>query len=139
MNTHKIYTYTDYSGGKVYDTYSEKYLGKVNGYDRWESTSSHVYSDIKETSSGLLDSYGYDISYPIRLGKQWKVYNDTCKIIGVNKTVKTPAGTFKNVVVVDIVDESGNNGISYYAPGNGLIRYDANGVLLSQVTKITNR
>lgn len=77
-----------------------------------------------ETNSGLYVGnmdYGYltlELKYPLKKNSTWKAdFNQNAKIISTNSTVKTKAGTFKNVVAV-----KQGSVTNYYAPNKGLIK-----------------
>lgn len=78
-------------------------------------TSKGLYSGASE--NGVFDLV---VKYPVQKNKTWTVNNSKYKILSTKATVKTSAGTFKNVVKV----KSGNY-ISYYAPNKGLIKTEA--------------
>lgn len=77
-----------------------------------------------ETSKGLYEGSGEGSSeilvlkYPIKKNSKWTSSGMKFKIISTKATVKTSAGTFKNVVKV----KTDNYSISYYAPNKGLIK-----------------
>lgn len=79
------------------------------------------------------------IKYPIKVGQSWTVgyEGDTTKlkITSTNKTVKTPAGTFKKVV--EVTDNEGYK--DYYAPKVGLIKVTFKGSTITQLIKIKNK
>lgn len=63
-----------------------------------------------------------------KMGESWESkglkYKDTYKIVSLDKTVETPAGTFKCVAVLnESVDRKGTNQVTFYfAPGVGVVR-----------------
>lgn len=124
-DTNKIYVYKDYLNNV---TYSIKYIGigkekDWQGFRLWEMDGDYkgeIGAVEKETTSGLYDGEYKILAYPIKSGKKWKDnFGHSYEIISTNKTIKTPAGTFKNVIAVKDEYE-----ISYYAKGVGLIRLD---------------
>jgi hypothetical protein len=83
----------------------------------------------KESKAGLIEgnlTYGYSfmyLAYPLKVGTTWSYKNQQgkniiCKITSVTKTIKTKAGTFKNVVEVRESDGT----YRYYAKNVGLIK-----------------
>jgi hypothetical protein len=138
MNSNDNYTYTYYDTSSHKATFSETdtFQGHEKCGDLWSHTAG--LTCWKETSAGLFasdegPSAFYEVlPYPIKLGKKWKGSDgSTIAIVGENKTVKTPAGTFKNVVVVQSGSEK-----SYYAAGYGCIRIDSKGAMEYQLTKL---
>ncbi|WP_157827658.1 SH3 domain-containing protein [Niallia nealsonii] len=132
-NKNKIYVYDDANRG----TFTEKY---VTTKDDWSIWNTYLYNgkDVlwqkkeKEDSKGLYSKYDKDVKtllqYPIKLGKSWSYKSDgdtyTIKITSLNKTIKTKAGTFKNVLELTITNKKKTfQEKDYYAPGNGLIKY----------------
>jgi len=69
---------------------------------------------VGDTDDGYLS---LAVKYGAKKGATWKgQYGDTSKVISTTATVKTAAGTYKNVTIVKSNGES-----SYYAPNKGLI------------------
>lgn len=132
MDKKKLYTYSQYS-----DATTIKFKQKTEfGYDEWVTKDDIPYFAYKETKKGLYDSFTNKvISYPIKKGKVWyDKYNENYKykIIDSKRTVKTKAGTFKNVIVVKGNDtKSKGYSVSYYAPNVGII-------LITRADKTTN-
>lgn len=75
-------------------------------------TNKGLYSGLSE--NGI---YNLVVKYPVKKNKSWTSEGQKYKILSTTVTVKTSAGTFKNVVKV----KSGSY-ISYYAPNKGLIK-----------------
>lgn len=122
MNKKKLYTYSQYS-----DVTTVKFKQKTEfGYDEWVNKNDIPCFAYKETKNGLYDSFrNKDISYPVKKGKVWyDKYNKNYKykIIDSKRTIKTKAGTFKNVIVVkENNTKSKGYSVSYYAPNTGII------------------
>jgi hypothetical protein len=74
-----------------------------------------------ENPDGKLGSPTLILKYPVHVGQTWKPNpkNHTFRITFITETVKTPAGTFKNVIEVK---SSGWDSVSYYAKNFGLIK-----------------
>jgi hypothetical protein len=119
-DTEKLYVVKEYSVDKNrLIEYEQNYIGDSKGYNTWYGADTFLE---KENQNGLF--YGEDkvLAYPVEKGKEWNVESFTFTIESVNKTVKTPAGTFNNVVEVRTT-EKGVEGYSttYYAKGVGQI------------------
>ncbi|USK71182.1 SH3 domain-containing protein [Peribacillus asahii] len=120
--------YTEKSNGKKY---THEYFGK--GWLLWTTTMPDKTTYqwyLRETKDGLYTVHPDDphthnalIKYPVKVGYSWKILYEgdlvnTYKITAVNKTVKTHAGTFKQVVEV-----TADEGVKmYYAKNVGLIK-----------------
>lgn len=125
LNKSKIYTYRNLETEKK-EIWTYKKHDK--GWDLWEvSNQKGYYQIVKEDTSGLHGVYGgaysenvTDLKYPIKKGKTWTNWIEESSykltITSVKKTLKTPAGTFKNVVEV-----KGPDWTNYYAPNVGWI------------------
>jgi hypothetical protein len=125
----KIFTYIFYEGSST-----EEFSHVQNGMYIWKGIYSYAEDEsfteyYKEDETGLVFGiFEYDYSfvhlvYPIKVGTTWYYTNDegetiTCTITSVTKTVKTRAGTFKNVVEV----KESDGRYRYYAKGIGLIK-----------------
>lgn len=148
MNTRKTYSY--YSPENIGSGFNTNYKAKfknvysvnktltdfwyfnsepdANGRMEYE-TSKGLYSGYKDTGIATLA-----IKYPVKLDSTWKgLDGQTIKIVATNKTLKTKAGTFKKVVVVQ--DGKGKN-YSYYAPQIGLIKQTFNGKTYTELKAI---
>lgn len=119
MDKSKVYVYENAQGGTV----SMKYSRKKSGWNIWKNRldNKDVYSE-RETKKGIEEKNGSlvatVITYPLYVGKTEDFINDKTKITSLTKTIKTPAGTFKNVVELKAL----RSGYTYYlAPGVGLI------------------
>ncbi|MGC8230878.1 SH3 domain-containing protein [Pseudobacillus badius] len=129
----KIYTYK--SEGKYHKT---QYIGKHYGWDEWSSEDGSYI--MKEDSKGLYigwpqSDYFTELSYPLKVGKQWADWEIRKKITSINGTLTTPAGTFKNVVTV----KSSDGYTTYYAPNIGFIKSVSNGLTMSELTSLKKR
>ncbi|MFJ8246200.1 SH3 domain-containing protein [Peribacillus asahii] len=130
----KIYTYRSTSGQKnkaklsSEKTYKKIYTGE--GHDGgYEWVSNHGIDIIEEDSSGLYQGgsdgfYFAQIAYPVIVGKSWiaSENKEIATILSVNKTIKTSAGTFKNVVEVKYEYDNGYYYTAYFAKNVGLIK-----------------
>lgn len=133
-DTSKIYSY-ETKGEK----YKEVYIGKsFYGEDKWKSDNEiySVHEDKNGLYIGIPDFYYLEsIKYPVKLGKQWRSGEQDqvlVRITAVNKTVKVPAGTFKNCI------ELSHNGIDkyYYAKNVGLIKSIIDGKITRQLISL---
>ncbi|MDQ6600424.1 SH3 domain-containing protein [Bacillus salipaludis] len=127
----KVYTYTSKDG-----TYQLIPTGKKYNqtWDKWyyssKSTEKQLFI-VSENSIGLytgyIDSeYYIDIKYPAKVGQSWDVGYEgegKARIISITKTVKTPAGNFKNCIIVK--EDSGYT--TYFAKNIGLVKATNNG------------
>lgn len=127
----------------IYETqgkkYKEIYVGKSNyGEDIWESDKEtySVHEDKNGLYTGIPDFYYMvDIDYPVKKGKKWRRGEQgqvNAQISSVNKTVKTPAGTFKNCIEV----KHNGRDTYYYARNVGLVKSMLNGKLFSQLISL---
>ncbi|WP_051591199.1 SH3 domain-containing protein [Bacillus sp. UNC438CL73TsuS30] len=127
----KIYTYTRKDG-----TYQLIPTGKKYNqiWDKWYYSSKEsgkqlfiVSENSKGLYTGYIDSeYYIDIKYPAKVGQSWDVGYEgegKARITSITKTVKTPAGTFKNCIIVK--EDSGY--ITYFAKNIGLVKATNNG------------
>jgi len=102
------------------------YTGKFNKiWHRWDSYNTDSATVVGESSEGLFNGipnseYMQSLKYPITIGEEWTdLYEgDSSKVVAIDETVITPAGTFTNVVKV----ENNHGSISYYAPNIGQIK-----------------
>jgi len=118
-------------------TTTYKYIPAVKNF--WHLTSSPDQTSEAEydTKKGLYvgdmeDGYlSLAIKYPVSTKKSWVgPYGTKTKVISKKNTVKTTAGTFKNVVSV-------KNGkiVSYFAPNKGLIQVKENNKTVLKLIK----
>jgi uncharacterized protein YraI len=138
----KVYTYKTAT-----ETYQLIPSGKkYNGWDKWTyspSAGDKQVFIVRENSKGLytgfIDSeYYIDIEYPVKVGQSWAVGYDEdgkARIISITKTVKTPAGTFKNCI--EVKDDSGY--ITYYAKNIGMIKSIENGKTATELVRIKKK
>ncbi|OES44948.1 SH3 domain-containing protein [Domibacillus iocasae] len=136
MDKTKVYTY------KADGVISKNvYKGKYDVWDEWSSSDGTfiVYENNKGLYVGWPESEYYtELVYPLKSGKTWKDDFDeaiTYKITGMSGTVKTSAGTFKNVVTV----KSSEGYISHYAPNVGFVKGTYNGKTTSELVKLTKK
>ena len=135
----KVYTYI--SNGKIYkEVYSKSY----DGWDYWVSNEKDTYI-VREDINGLYtgnpeSSYSTDIEYQIRVGKSWGASDDgdIARIVSINKTVKIPAGTFKNCIGVTYKYEDGDVYTMYYAKNVGFVKTVHKGIVISQLIRLGN-
>ncbi|KXG09076.1 hypothetical protein AT864_02760 [Anoxybacillus sp. P3H1B] len=123
----KILHYIYYEGKAVKEfshMQNHKYIWQeVYSYGEKDYVSTESY---QENQQGLVideGKYSLRLVYPLKIGKQWSYVNFagkkiTCTITSLNKTVKTKAGTFKNVVEV----KESDGRYRYYAKNLGLIK-----------------
>ncbi|MGG0655707.1 SH3 domain-containing protein [Rummeliibacillus pycnus] len=148
MNTRNTYSYfSPENRGSGFSTYykanfKNKYSANKTLTDFWYFNSEPDANGRMEyeTSKGLYSGYKdigiatLAIKYPVKLNSSWKgLDGQTLKIVATNKTVKTKAGLFKKVVVVQ--DGQGKN-FSYYAPQIGLIKQTFNGKTYTELSAI---
>jgi uncharacterized protein YraI len=135
MDKTKVYTYK--FDGK---TQKISYKGEYDGWDDWISHSDGSIFGVKEDSKGLYtgfpeSEYYTDIFYPLKVCKEWLEWDVKYKITSINGTLKTPAGTFKNVVTV----KSSEGYTSYYAPNVGFIKGIYNGKTSSELISLVKK
>ncbi|MGG3890052.1 hypothetical protein [Metabacillus fastidiosus] len=127
MNTKKLYTYKyGAASDKSAATYTVEFWKKENGYNNWSTTTDANGEGFgfgeHETKDGLYLNDEKILAYPVKKGKTWKSSgNSTYEIRAVNWTLKTPAGTFKNVVEVRETVKDFGYRTFFYAPGVGSI------------------
>lgn len=128
LNTRKTYVY-NYPNPTYSYTEKLNYTGTSSGKDRWTGVDSdnvvthYTYSET--TSKFMFDVEDYDFSstvpYPLTLNKMWTddstLIPINYKVTSMNKTVTTPAGTFKNAI--EIKNDLGV--YDYYVQGIGLV------------------
>ena len=141
LDKSKVYREGDYIEG---DVLTYKYKRKENSWDVWEVSSERFDKweyVIKENSSGLyrrIDGISYLVlKYPLKVGQSWKNGSDTLTITSINKSLKTPAKTFKNVVEVKSTSSFPSH--TYYAPSVGYISGKENGEAIYELIKISKR
>lgn len=99
--------------------YEQNYIGDSKGFNTWYGANTFLE---KENQKGLF--YGEDkvLAYPVEEGKKWDVGPFTFTIESVNRTIETPAGTYKNVVEVRTTEKGAEEySTTYYARGEGQI------------------
>ncbi|GGI17987.1 hypothetical protein [Gottfriedia solisilvae] len=144
MDVKKDYLYGGPGETSVYHTYSfvgKDTTGKFKGFNNWKQT--FVYPDQtieythyeKETNKGLFYDNNIALPYPIKKGARWTVNGKKYSISSINKTIKVPAGTFKNVIEVKIVTDLGS-AYRYYAQNVGLIMTFAEGRIMSELKEV---
>lgn len=130
-DTSKAYKYKnpDLAGSGYKQSFTASYLKKhkaaqsLKNFWYYNSAPGPLAFNEYDTSKGLYEGFIEDgyltlaMKYPVKKNSTWTSYGKTSKVISTTKTVKTSAGTYKNVKVVT------NNGYtSYYAPNKGLIK-----------------
>ncbi|MGG3924535.1 hypothetical protein ABET51_00850 [Metabacillus fastidiosus] len=145
MDTKKIYTYAYYykntSKSKEYMTAS--FTGKMKKGDLWNYQWGDFFNNelTIQNSEGLIkgdpfeDSMSLQIAFPLTVGMEWESDGHIFKTISLNQTVKTPAGTFRTVMIDNGRDDTG---ISYYAPGVGLVKYEDEDGYVTELVSIKN-
>jgi hypothetical protein len=70
-----------------------------------------------------------NVLYRVTLEPFFKIA--ACKVAAVGTTVKTPVGTFKGCMRIDVVSNAGSapHQSFWFAPGIGLVQYNASGKL----------
>ncbi|MBK3495125.1 SH3 domain-containing protein [Viridibacillus sp. YIM B01967] len=136
-NPEKVYTYDTTSGIKKHYSTGKTYNSEWVYWYTKDSYGNKTTFVMRETKYGLdlgwpESEYTTEIAYPIKNGKKFYGYLETRKIIAVNQTVKTKAGTFKKVVVV----QSANGYKAYYAPNVGCIKTIKNSKTVFELIKI---
>lgn len=123
----KILRYAYYEGTSIKEfshVQNQQYMWKeIYSYGETDHTSTETY---REDQHGLVYDDGYSVLklvYPLQVGKTWSYVNGngkkiTCTVVALNKTVKTKAGTFQNVV--EVKESDGRH--RYYAKNLGLIK-----------------
>ncbi|OCA92936.1 SH3 domain-containing protein [Pseudobacillus wudalianchiensis] len=133
MDKTKIYTYK--TEGSYYKT---QYVGKYRDWDKWVDNEGFYIT--KEDSKGLYTgwpnaAFFTDLAYPLKVGMEWTDWEVKNKIIAINGTLKTPAGTFKNVVTV----KSSDGYTTYFAQNVGFLKAVSNGVTMSELTSLIKK
>ncbi|USK69184.1 SH3 domain-containing protein [Peribacillus asahii] len=140
MDKTKVYTYMEH-GNKYKDVYTGK---GYQGWDEWITNESDIYI-VREDKNGLYlgvpeGGYNTEIKYPIKVGKSWR--NDggsTVRISSVSKTIKTPAGTFKNCIEVTYDYGDGDGSKFYYAKNVGFVKSVYKGIAINQLIRLENK
>ena len=144
-NPNKIYHYQT----SAKDHFSYKYSDiEYSGWNLWNVylEGEYVYNIVeRQDSQGYklgvpYSEYTLMLANPVVLGNKWFYSSGggefvPFEITGINMTVTTPAGTFRNVVEVR-TDKSVN---TYYAPNVGMIKITSDGETVEELTKIENR
>lgn len=130
-DTSKVYKYKnpDLAGSGYKQTFTADYLRthkaakSLKNFWYYNSELGPLAYNEYDTSKGLYEGFIEDgyltmaLKYPVKKNSTWSSYGKTSQVISTTTTVKTAAGTYKNVKVVK------NNGYtSYYAPNKGLIK-----------------
>lgn len=140
----KTYVFKTYGDKSVYKYVSSSRFGTPYEWNKWtmEMGETTVFYERESKSELLLSSNPkgsatIQLKYPLYVGQTWKPNpkNQSFKITALNKTVKTPAGTFKNVIEV----KQGSIAVYYFAKNIGLIKRIENGKTTEELQKITKR
>lgn len=145
----KDYVYTRIVDDGKGTSYSEdlRYVGpEYDGdreWDMWMSIGNGerdlglVYEDEGVLLSGIPEGDAYtDLAYPLYKGKTFIEYADAySKVVDMNVTLTTKAGTFKDVVVVD----TPHGGTIYYAANIGPIKTVQNGKTTMELVEFKKR
>lgn len=145
MDTKKIYTHSiQYDNSKKkHVLMTVSFTGEMNKGHLWNYQGKDFFSNqlIIQNNESLTISDPFnnesskELVFPLTVGKTWDNGDgDKFKILSLNTSVKTEAGTFNTVAV----DNGADNGISYYAPGVGLVKYRDNTGFTQELTKISN-
>ena len=138
LDTSKTYTYALNSSTV---TLSSKGKKTSTGYTVWsmkdnkKKKTSTIY--LKEVANkGLYYKKAGEktvklLGYPFAVGDIYKNGSTTYKVTGVNKTVKTTAGTFQNTVTVKAANET-----YYIAPTTGVVKITKGSKTLFQLTSM---
>ena len=148
QNTKKVYVYrVDQDNKKtVTMTYTGKAKQKeLKGYNVWnveyklgaDGNGKGGYWE-KETTKGLYNTDGLVVSYPVKKNKKWKNDWSSLTIRSTNKTIKVPAGTFKNVIEVK-VDDGEEVYYRYYAKNVGFVLGVMDGERSTELLKLKNK
>ncbi|MGG3891435.1 hypothetical protein [Metabacillus fastidiosus] len=141
MNTKKNYTYTLYEQKNKHNRSSmtATFTGKINESDLWYyKLGDQFFQKIYLQDNDGLESEFTELKFPLVKGAEWKKDGATARIISLNNTIKTPAGTFSNCVLVETTYNASNKDIAYYAPGHGLIKLQSGSGVTLEVSKIQN-
>ena len=127
-DTSKTYTYESEKSSLIYE-----FIGIENEMNKWNYRDPEIdwigQSNQSEDEEGLKNNgIHLLLKYPINVGQEWVFRVEIAKVVSVDETVTTPAGTFTNVVkvVYTPIDEKDRgvlpNSVRYFAPGVGLIK-----------------
>ncbi|KIL76413.1 hypothetical protein [Bacillus badius] len=127
LNKKHDYTYYDTQKGAQEWTYR----GAAYGWEVWNINGKRGYAyregkDWMRLGVANSDSIFLNIKLPLKKGSYWKddVNGTHYRVLSVNKTVKTPAGTFRHVIEIKDSEKL----YYYFAPNVGLIlKVDDNG------------
>lgn len=149
MDKSKTYVYSVYGEETVYKYLSSSKFGTPYQWNKWivEKEDVNVYYERESDSELLLASEEQDgsighptvmLKYPLYVGQTWKPLqkSGSVKITSMNKSVKTPAGTFKNVIEVK---SSQADSVAYYAKNIGMIKTIENGKTTQELVQIQKR
>lgn len=152
------YTYIGRLGYTITDTF----VTKENGFNKWKRSAQilavgdpgYIFLFEKEDTNGIHEasedlSYIYsELKYPLVEGKVWldSESENKYEVKSINKSIKTKAGTFNNVVEIvkynyyDSRDKSSYYlSKMYYAPNNGLILVLEDDEITFELVKITKK
>ena len=138
----KVYTYMDMeTREKFKNVYAGTYSSGGWNWDIWKSGDDRfiVREDRNGLYAGWMESeYFVNIKYPVKVGQSWdNGFGEPyyLRITSISKTVKTPAGTFKNCI--EVTDQDGYK--SYYAKNVGSVKTVYKGKTISQLISLANK
>lgn len=137
----KVYTYKGTEGSyqliptrKKYDSWDIWYYATTSDKQKFI-----VGEDSKGLYTGYINSeYYIDIKYPAKVGQKWDIGYEgegQARITSVKKTVKTPAGTFKNCI--EVKEDYGY--IYYYAKNIGQVKTVRDGITVMELVSLKKR
>ncbi|KAB7706635.1 hypothetical protein F9802_10590 [Bacillus aerolatus] len=138
LNKKHKYTYYDAEN----DLENWEYSGASYGWEVWKVNGANGYAYTENKNWMRLgvansDFIFLNIKLPLKTGSYWRddIYGIHHRVLSVNKTVKTPAGTFKHVIEI----KDSENFYYYFAPNVGLIlTVDNNGKTPKRVFELRN-
>ncbi|MFK3937140.1 hypothetical protein ACI2JA_06415 [Alkalihalobacillus sp. NPDC078783] len=139
MDKNRVYTYES-----INEVFTQSYVSQADQETEWEIWNNGDFDYIhNEDENGLYTgwidaNYYIDIKYPVFIGQEWEPTYEiegTYKIINVDETIETKAGTFSNVITVE--EEAGYK--LYYAGGIGFIKSEQDGNVVTELIKLEKR
>lgn len=143
LNRMKIYTYKGAEGTYQLIPANKKF----HQWDVWYHVSAKsggkqeffVREDRNGLYTGYINSeYYIDIKYPVKLGQKWDVGYEgagQARITSTAKTIKTPAGTFKNTI--EVKDDYGYT--FYFAKNIGLVKCIYHGKTYTELVSLKEK
>jgi uncharacterized protein YraI len=142
-DTSKVYVYKIEGKNYTYSSTGKKY-NKVWTIWNVKSAGENWTEIDQETSKGYYmgwpeSEYYTALVYPLKTGAKWEAWEEgfkyTSNVTSMRKTVKTPAGTFKNVVEV----KKSDGFTRYYVKDVGLIKSIYNGKKQSELVELKKK